>query len=87
MRFIQLNVEQPELESLQKQHQEKELKIQELRRQAEAVKLRLQEKRKEDSAVARDNKKRDLGSLEEKYDKLRKEYNALSAHKLGEAPK
>lgn len=47
----------------------------------------LQEKRKEDSAVARDNKKRDLGSLEEKYDKLRKEYNALSAHKLGEAPK
>ncbi len=85
--MTQQTIECLELESLQKQHEEKELKIQELKEEVEAARLRLQEKRKEGGAADRDEKKEALRGLNEKYNKLREEYNTLLGEKSGEAKK
>lgn len=81
-------VKYPELESLQKRHEEKGLKIQELRRRAQAAELQLQEKRRAEegaaAAAARDEKKEALRGLEDKLNKLREEYNDLPVDRSGE---
>ncbi|WRX32203.1 hypothetical protein QQP08_025726 [Theobroma cacao] len=70
-----------ELETLQKQHEEKTLKIQELKRQIETVKLQLEKKKKKDIPDAR---KEAFHNLSEKYNSLREEYNALLAERSRE---
>ncbi|EEF48930.1 conserved hypothetical protein [Ricinus communis] len=66
-----------ELETLQKQHEEKTRKIQKLKGQIESVKLHLEKKRKEVSEEKMENFK----ILSVKYNNLRDEYNALLAEK------
>ncbi|KAG8638317.1 hypothetical protein MANES_14G004800v8 [Manihot esculenta] len=63
-----------ELETLQKQHEEKTRKIQELRSQIESVKLHLKKKRKKEVS---EEKKESFKNLSVKYNSLRDEYNAL----------
>ncbi|RVX20208.1 hypothetical protein CK203_004605 [Vitis vinifera] len=74
------NSKASELEMLQKQHEEKTMKIQELKRQIESVKLRLEKRKKE----IPEEKMEAFKVLSEKYNSLRDEYNALLAEKLGE---
>ncbi|WJZ89710.1 hypothetical protein VitviT2T_008908 [Vitis vinifera] len=76
----QANSKASELEMLQKQHEEKTMKIQELKRQIESVKLRLEKRKKE----IPEEKMEAFKVLSEKYNSLRDEYNALLAEKLGE---
>ncbi|KAI4386241.1 hypothetical protein MLD38_004187 [Melastoma candidum] len=56
-----------------KEHEEKSARIQEVKLEKEATKARL-EKRK---AEVPEGRMRDSGLLQDKYDKLREEYNAL----------
>ncbi|KAK9274009.1 hypothetical protein L1049_018823 [Liquidambar formosana] len=69
-----------ELEMLQKQHEEKLLKIQELKRQIESAKLRLEKKKKK----VPEEKMEAFKALSEKYNSLRDEYNTLLAEKYGQ---
>ncbi|KAL6341914.1 hypothetical protein AAG906_038159 [Vitis piasezkii] len=75
----QANSKASELEMLQKQHEEKTMKIQGLKRQIESVKLRLEKRKKE----IPEEKMEAFKVLSEKYNSLRDEYNALLAEKLG----
>ncbi|KAK6269002.1 hypothetical protein QUC31_013162 [Theobroma cacao] len=68
-----------ELETLQKQHEEKTLKIQELKRQIVTVKLCLEKKKN-----IPDARKEAFNDLSEKYSSLREEYNALLAERSRE---
>ncbi|BAT91161.1 hypothetical protein LR48_Vigan08g194700 [Vigna angularis] len=67
-----------ELHALQKDHDEKSLKIQELKKQIELTKCRLEKKKKEIS----EEKMGGFNSLSKKYNSLREEYNAMLAGKL-----
>ncbi|TYI27533.1 hypothetical protein ES332_A05G183600v1 [Gossypium tomentosum] len=67
-----------ELETLQKQHEEKTVKIQELKKQIETVKLRLEQKKKKETPG---EKKEAFHDLILKYNSLRDEYIALSRDK------
>ncbi|KAK6264957.1 hypothetical protein SCA6_020391 [Theobroma cacao] len=73
----------PELETLQKQHEEKTLKIQELKRQIVTVKLCLEKKKKKKKNIP-DARKEAFNDLSEKYSSLREEYNALLAERSRE---
>ncbi|KAF2287409.1 hypothetical protein GH714_039840 [Hevea brasiliensis] len=69
-----------ELETLQKQHEEKTRMIQELKSQIESVKLHLEKRRRE----VPEEKKESFKNLSEKYNSHREEYNALLAEKSRE---
>ncbi|KAG4132257.1 hypothetical protein ERO13_D08G021050v2 [Gossypium hirsutum] len=66
----------PEIETLQKQHEEKTIRIRDLKRQIEALKLRLA-KTKTKKNISRDERREAFNELCEKYHSLRNEYNAL----------
>ncbi|KAK8630177.1 hypothetical protein V6N13_078983 [Hibiscus sabdariffa] len=61
-----------ELETLQKQHVEKTVKIQELKKQIEELKTKTVAKK-----GIMDERKEAFNRLSEKYNSLREEYNAL----------
>ncbi|GMI97409.1 hypothetical protein HRI_003410100 [Hibiscus trionum] len=65
-----------ELETLQKQYEEKRVKIQELYKQIEIAKLRSEKKKKKKETP--DEKKEVFNELSQKYNSLREEYIALS---------
>ncbi|XP_040949889.1 uncharacterized protein [Gossypium hirsutum] len=67
-----------ELETLQKQHEEKTVKIQELKKRIETVKLRLEQKKKKETPG---ENKEAFHDLILKYNSLRDEYIALSRDK------
>ncbi|KAK8683228.1 hypothetical protein V6N13_039293 [Hibiscus sabdariffa] len=71
-----------ELETLQKQYEEKKVKIQELYKQIETAKLRLeqqqQQKQKKKNKEIPDEKREAFNELSQKYNSLREEYIALS---------
>ncbi|TKY67808.1 hypothetical protein E2542_SST10704 [Spatholobus suberectus] len=66
-----------ELEALQKEHEEKTLKIQELKRQIELTKHLLEEKKNK----VTEERKAVFNTLSERYNSLREEHNALLAEK------
>ncbi|TKY67809.1 hypothetical protein E2542_SST10705 [Spatholobus suberectus] len=70
-----------ELEALQKEHEEKNLKIQELKRQIELTKHLLEKKKKE----VTEEQMGGFNTLSKKYNSLREEYNAMLAEKLRES--
>ncbi|KAL2329204.1 hypothetical protein Fmac_022631 [Flemingia macrophylla] len=70
-----------ELEALQKEHEEKNLKIQELKKQIELTKHRLEKKKKE----LTEEQMGGFSTLSKKYNSLREEYNAMLAEKLRES--
>nr|KJB56330.1 hypothetical protein B456_009G177400 [Gossypium raimondii] len=67
-----------ELETLQKQHEERTVKIQELKKRIETVKLRLEQKKKKETPG---ENKEAFHDLILKYNSLRDEYIALSRDK------
>ncbi|XLS84557.1 hypothetical protein HN51_034723 [Arachis hypogaea] len=71
-----------ELEALQKEHEEKNMKIQELKRQIEMTKNRLEKKRRE----LTEEKMGSFNALSKKYNTLRDEYNAILAQKSSKEP-
>ncbi|OIW08813.1 hypothetical protein TanjilG_16394 [Lupinus angustifolius] len=66
-----------ELEALQKEHEEKTLKIQELKIQIELTKNRLEKRKKE----VNEENIGGFNTLSNKYNSLREEYNAMLAEK------
>nr|KYP68052.1 hypothetical protein KK1_021669 [Cajanus cajan] len=70
-----------ELEVLQKEHEEKNMKIQELKKQIELTKHRLEKKKKE----LTEEQMGGFNTLSKKYNSLREEYNAMLAEKLRES--
>ncbi|KAE9616404.1 hypothetical protein Lalb_Chr03g0024541 [Lupinus albus] len=66
-----------ELEALQKEHEEKTLKIQELKIQIELTKNRLEKRKKE----VNEENIGGFNTLTNKYNTLREEYNAMLAEK------
>ncbi|CAJ1933990.1 unnamed protein product [Sphenostylis stenocarpa] len=74
---IQSGTRDSELEALQREHEEKNLKIEELKRQIEMAKRRL-EKKKE----VKEEQMGGFNNLSKKYNSLREEYNAMLAEKL-----
>ncbi|KAK8504818.1 hypothetical protein V6N13_056129 [Hibiscus sabdariffa] len=68
-----------ELETLQKQHVERTVKIQELKKQIEALKLRSEKKTATTAAKKSiaDERREAFKNLSEKYNSRRKEYDAL----------
>lgn len=65
-----------ELEILQKQHEEKTVRIQELKKQIETAKLLLEMKKKKKNDIP-DEKRQAFNNLCEKYSSMREEYHAL----------
>ncbi|MFQ6625290.1 hypothetical protein Gotur_005413, partial [Gossypium turneri] len=74
--FYNHPVQLSEIETLQKQHEEKTIRIRDLKRQIEALKLRLA-KTKTKKNISRDERREAFNELCEKYHSLRNEYNAL----------
>lgn len=74
---ISLGPKSSELEALQKEHEEKNFKIQELKRQIELTKHRLEKKKKE----VTEDQMGGFNALSKKYNSLREEYNAMLAEK------
>lgn len=71
------NPKPSELAALQREHEEKNLKIQELKRQIQMTKNRLESKTKEIT----DEQMGNLNTLSKKYNTLREEYNEMLAEK------
>ena len=78
---ISIGAKASELEALQKEHEEKNLKIQELRRQIELTKHSLEKKKREVS----EEQMGGFNTLSKKYNSLREEYNAMLAEKSKES--
>ncbi|TYH04560.1 hypothetical protein ES288_A08G016400v1, partial [Gossypium darwinii] len=74
--FYNHQVQLSEIETLQKQHEEKTIRIRDLKRQIEALKLHLA-KTKMKKNSSRDERREAFNELCEKYHSLRNEYNAL----------
>ncbi|ESW03555.1 hypothetical protein PHAVU_011G023600 [Phaseolus vulgaris] len=62
-----------ELKGLQKEHEQKSMKIEELKKQIELTKCRLEKKKKEVTEEERGG----FNSLSKKYNSLREEFNAM----------
>jgi len=78
LEIFELGSGDSELKALQKEHEEKDLKIQELKKQIELTKCRLEKKKKDVS----EEQMGGFNVLSKKYNSLREEYNAMVAGKL-----
>ncbi|GLT48664.1 hypothetical protein SLA2020_222740 [Shorea laevis] len=67
-----------EFEKVQKQYEEKMVRIQELKKQIESVKVSLEEKK---NIPVPEETKEAFKSLSQRYESLREEYNGLLAQK------
>ncbi|GKU93753.1 hypothetical protein SLEP1_g7320 [Rubroshorea leprosula] len=68
-----------DFEKVQKQYEEKMVRIQELKKQIESVKVSLEEKKK--NIPVPEETKEAFKSLSQRYESLREEYNVLLAQK------